>query len=71
MPFVYDEFDASGIRTYALSSRKSKARVDDFAQSVGTGATVAQLLALLPRVLAVADFLNVVSSIGEAMKRGL
>ena len=70
MPFVYDEFDASGIRTYALSSRKSKARVDDFAQPVGTGATVAQLLASLPRALAAADFLNVVSAIVDAKQRG-
>ena len=31
MPFPYDEFDLSGVRTYPLKSRESKVRVDDFA----------------------------------------
>ncbi len=33
MPFRYEEFDLSGVRTYPLSSRRSKARAEDFAQA--------------------------------------
>ena len=39
MPFPYEEFDLSGVRTYSLASRVSKARVADFARPVERGAT--------------------------------
>ena len=42
MPFTYDDFDLTGIRTYPLKSRPSKAKVEDFARPVAAGATVAQ-----------------------------
>ena len=32
MPFPYEEFDLSDVRTYPLKSRQSKARVEDFAR---------------------------------------
>ena len=31
MPFPYEEFDLSGVRTYPLAGRRSKARTEDFA----------------------------------------
>jgi hypothetical protein len=34
--FPYEEFDLSGVRTYPLDSRVSKARVEDFARPVTT-----------------------------------
>ena len=39
MTFPYEEFDLSGVRTYPLESRQSKARVEDFARPVAPGAT--------------------------------
>ena len=38
MPFPYDEFDLSDVRTYPLASRTSKARVEDFARPYAPGA---------------------------------
>jgi len=35
MPFPYEEFDLSGVRTYPLASRRSKARAEDFAAGQG------------------------------------
>ena len=70
MPFSYEEFDLSGVRTYPLKSRKSKARTEDFAHPVGSGATVPQLLASLPNVLAAADLRAVVAAIVEAKRGG-
>jgi hypothetical protein len=69
MPFVYDEFDLSGVRTYALKSRASKVSVDDFARPATAGATVAALIDSFPRQLAAADFRAVVAAIAEAHRR--
>jgi hypothetical protein len=70
MPFRYEEFDLSGVRTYPLKSRKSKAKTEDFAHPVGRGASVQQLLASLPNVLAAADLRAVVAAIVEAKRGG-
>ena len=48
MVFPYEEFDLSGVRTYPLKSRKSKARAEDFARPVAPGASVAALVDSLP-----------------------
>ena len=37
MLFDYEEFDLSGVRTYPLASRASKARAEDFARPVAAG----------------------------------
>ena len=37
MPFPYEEFDLSGVVTYPLSARRSKARAEDFARPVERG----------------------------------
>src|SRR5678816_3968400 len=59
MPFHYEEFDLSGVRTYPLKSRPSKARVEDFAKPVGASPGVGELLDSLPNVLAAAGRLGV------------
>jgi hypothetical protein len=66
MPFRYEEFDLSGVATYPLKSRKSKARAEDFARATAPGVTVAALLASLPDMLAAADFKAVVRAIADA-----
>jgi hypothetical protein len=68
MPFTYDDFDLSSIRTYPLKSRKSKARVEDFAKPTPRGGTVAGFLDTLPNILAAADFRTIVRAIGEARR---
>ena len=65
MPFTYDDFDLSGIRTYPLKSRPSKARVEDFARSCKTG-SIAAWLDSLPNALAAADFRAVIRAIQDA-----
>src|SRR5215207_4778901 len=66
MAFRYEEFDFSGIATYPLKSRKSKARAEDFARALPDGATIQPLLDSLPGILAAADFKAVVRAIADA-----
>src|SRR5712691_11737751 len=70
MPFSYEEFDLSGVRTYPLQSRPSKARAEDFARPSEPGASVGQLIASLPDMLAAADFKAVVRAIVAARRDG-
>ena len=56
MIFDYEDFDLSGVRTYPLASRKSKARSEDFAKPVARGASVPDFVAALPSILGAADF---------------
>ena len=70
MLFPYEEFDLSGIRTYALADRQSKAKVEDFARPVARGATFATWLDSLPNILGAADIRRVVDAIISASKRG-
>ena len=44
MPFPYEEFDLSGVRTYPLDSRRSKARAEDFARPVAEGVSFSDLV---------------------------
>jgi len=69
MPFPYEEFDLSGIRTYPLKSRASKATAPDFGRACGPGAGIGQLLESFPNLLAAADFKAVVRAIVEARRR--
>ncbi len=69
MKFTYDDFDLSGVRTYPLASRQSKARVEDFAQPYAPGAGLKGLLASMPSILASADFKAVVAAIRRARER--
>src|SRR5262245_3819462 len=70
MPFTYDEFDLSGVKTYPLKSRKSKARAEDFAQASAPGTSVAALVDSLPNILAAADFKAIVRAIADAKHAG-
>ena len=62
MAFPYEEFDLSGVRTYPLATRRSKARVEDFARPVAPGATVREFIDSLPNVLGAADLRAVVAA---------
>jgi hypothetical protein len=68
MPFSYEDFDLSDVKTYPLKSRKSKARAEDFARPVASGASVGTLVDSLPNILAAADFKAVVGAIREAKR---
>src|SRR5258706_6562253 len=68
MAFPYEEFDLSGVRTYPLKSRPSKARVQDFARPVAPGAGVGRLLESLPNMLAAADLRAVVGAVVAARR---
>jgi len=68
MIFSYDDFDLSGITTYPLKSRASKARVEDFARPIAPGGSIADFVASLPRMLAAVDFQAVVGAIVGAKR---
>jgi hypothetical protein len=68
MPFSYDEFDLSGVRTYPLSSRQSKAKAEDFAKPVTPGGTFGTWFDSLPAILAGADLRRVVDALVTARK---
>jgi hypothetical protein len=70
MPFPYEEVDLSSVRTYPLSSRRSKARAEDFARPVARGGTFAAWFDSLPAILGAADLRRVVRAIVEARRRG-
>ena len=70
MAFQYEEFNLSGVRTYPLASRKSKARAEDFAKPIARGASFKSWLDSLPGILGAADIRRVVDAIVAAKKRG-
>ncbi len=70
MPFPYEEFDFSDVRTYPLSERKSKAHAQDFARPCASNMSVRAFLDALPNILAAADFKAVVSAVRAARDRG-
>ena len=70
MPFPYEEFDLSGVRTYPLAGRRSKARAEDFARPVGKGVSFASWLESLPAILGAADLRRVVAAIVAARQGG-
>ena len=70
MPFPYEEFDLSHIRTYPLKSRRSKARVEDFATPVSDASALSALVASMPDILAAADFKAIVAAVVDAVRGG-
>jgi hypothetical protein len=64
--FPYEDFDLSGVRTYPLASRTSKANAADFATPYRPGGGMRSLLESFPRILAAADFKSVVAAIRGA-----
>jgi hypothetical protein len=69
MPFPYEEFDLSGIRTYPLKSRASKARAADFAAPPAPGAAIGAWVDALPDILAAADLKAIVRALVDAKRR--
>jgi hypothetical protein len=69
MPFDYEEFDLSGVRTYPLASRASKAHAEQFAKAHRPGATFAEWLASLPEILGARDLKQVIAALREARRR--
>src|SRR5947208_17197588 len=68
MAFPYEEFDLSGVKTYPLKSRRSKARAEDFARPAAPGGSVGALVDSLPNILAAADFKTIVRAIADAKR---
>ena len=70
MKFDYEEFDLSGVRTYPLASRKSKANAADFARPPVPGSGMRGWLESLPHLLGAADFRAVVAAMRAAFDAG-
>jgi hypothetical protein len=70
MPFPYEEFDLTGVKTYALSSRTSKTRAEDFAKPFERGGSFRSWFDALPAILGARDLHRVVQAIGHAHTRG-
>jgi hypothetical protein len=68
--FPYEAFDLSGVRTYPLASRKSKATAADFAAPFKAGSGVRGLIDAMPSILAAADFKAVVAALHAARDGG-
>jgi len=68
--FPYEEFDLSGVRTYPLESRRSKARAADFARVAEPSTSIADFIESLPDILAGADFKAVVKALRAAHDAG-
>jgi deoxyhypusine synthase len=66
MPFPYEEFDLSGVRTYPLDSRRSKARAEDFARAVDAGVSFKAWFDSLPDILGGRDLRRAVRAIVDA-----
>jgi hypothetical protein len=70
MPFPYEDFDLSGVVTYPLSSRRSKARAEDFASAVKPGATFSEWFDSLPAILGARDVRRAVTAMAAARQGG-
>jgi hypothetical protein len=70
MPFPYEEFDLSGVRTYPLASRRSKAQAHDFAKPFERGGSFRSWLDSLPSMLGARDLRRVVQAIVHARATG-
>jgi hypothetical protein len=69
MHFPYEEFDLSGVRTYPLASRASKARAEDFGRPVERGGSFKSWFDSLPAMLGAQDVRTAVDAIAEAKRR--
>lgn len=69
MPFPYEEFDLSGVRTYPLASRTSKARSEDFARPVERGVSFKVWFDSLPAILGAKDLRRAVQAVVDARTR--
>jgi hypothetical protein len=70
MPFPYDEFDVSSVRTFPLADRASKARSEDFGRPFAAGGTFAGWLDSLPSFLGARDLKQAAAAIANAKRAG-
>ena len=70
MKLSYEDFDLSGVRTYPLASRASKARHEDFARPWDSATGLPGWFASLPNMLAAADLRAVIAAIRTAHADG-
>jgi hypothetical protein len=70
MKMKYQEFDLSGVATYPLASRASKARADDFAKPHSSSGGINAWVNALPNILGAADFKAVIDAIRRAHADG-
>jgi hypothetical protein len=68
--FPYEEIDLSGVRTYPLASRKSKANASDFGRAYTRGSGIGAWLDSLPNMLGAADLRAVAHAMLQARARG-
>jgi hypothetical protein len=66
MKFGYEEFDLSGVKTYPLASRASKAAHQDFGRAWDPSSGLRGWMASLPNMLAAADLRAIVAAIRQA-----
>jgi len=69
MSAPYEEFDLSGVHTYPLASRPSKAHAEDFARPVSATVTFKDWFESLPNILGGLDIRRVVAAISAARDR--
>ena len=69
MPFPYEEFDLSRVRTYPLASRASKTKAEDFGRPVARGGSFKAWFDSLPALLGAAELRRVVDAIADAKRR--
>jgi hypothetical protein len=69
MPFPYEEFDLSGVRTYPLASRTSKTRAEDFGRPVSRGGSFKTWFDSLPAILGGQDLRRSVHALVDAKRR--
>ena len=70
MPFDYEEFDLSGVQTYPLASRSSKARAEQFGRPHQPGASFNEWIGSLPDILGARDLKQVIAALRDAKQRG-
>jgi hypothetical protein len=68
MPSRFDELRPDGVRTLSIRDRKSKVDVSEFARPAGPGATVAELIDGLPRILAAAELRTLLDRVEAAVR---
>jgi hypothetical protein len=66
----HPEIDLSRVRTYALASRPSKVGVQALGRPVAAGASVAELLASLPDLLAARELREVAGELARRRRKG-
>ena len=70
MPFPYEEFDLTDVRTYPLASRQSTAQTEHFGRSVERGVSFKAWFDSLPGLLGARDVRRVVNALVQARRSG-